>query len=203
MIKKLIMIISLLVVIFMIAMSSYAGGVAAKPEEVSPRYTTMTEKGVTVSARYLDKKTLKKRIAYKSNPFLEYEYEPLVVVEIAVRSTTNAKILSNRAELTLNNRELQRIGEEDMVKFWNKTLKPKRVPTEYTLDRWDGWTTKTTIQRVIDNAAPAQLTVTGTEREGFLSFQRLRNETGKAVLSLPVYTSDDKLIHVFEFEFSV
>jgi hypothetical protein len=194
--KRLFFSIFLLVVLLVILLS----GTMAFSQSSTKEATTITQKGVKISFRYLDKKMLFNRFGNRNNPFINYVTGPLFVFDVTVESTLDVRIETGDAVLESERGISKPVSKSEITRYWGYKLRKRsggRVSEQYS-----NWSPRYVMELLDTNViSDSMLIRSQSEQMGLLLFEPFRPRKGTAKLKLPVYDSDGNLIHQFEFDF--
>jgi hypothetical protein len=152
-----------------------------------PSFKTVSENGVTLSARMLPKEFLVNEYGEKSNPFLTLGLRSLTVLEVKVTADTESRLLSESIVLDLGKESLKPISPMRIKNYWRRKLKNNRNDS-YTLDRYRGWSYGKTNYRIRQNVLPARKTlVAGSEHTFYMVFPETDIDSSIATLYIPVF----------------
>jgi len=154
-----------------------------------PSFNTVSENGVTLSARRLPEEFLVNEYGKKSNPFLTLGFRDLMVLEVKVTSDAESRLLSESIVLDLGKESLKPISPMRMRNYWRRKLKNNRSDS-YTLDRYSGWTYGKTSIRIRQNVLPSRKTLgADSEHTFYMVFPETDiDSSSNATLYVPVFS---------------
>ncbi len=152
-----------------------------------PSFKTISENGITLSARKLPEEFLVNEYGKKSNPFLTLGLRDLMVLEVKVTSDTESRLLAESIVLDLGKESLKPISPMRMRNYWHRKLKNNRNDS-YTLDRYRGWTYGKTNYRIRQNVLPSRKTLEAdSEHTFYMVFPETETDSSNATLYVPVF----------------
>jgi hypothetical protein len=162
--------------------------------------TTITQKGVKISFRYLDKKMLFNRFGNRNNPFIYYVTGPLFVIDVSVEPALDVRIETEDAVLESERGISKPVSKSEITRYWGYKLRKRsggRVSEQYS-----NWSPRYVLELLDTNVLSDTMLIRSQgEQSGLLLFEPVRPRKGTATLKLPVYDSDGNLIYQFEFDF--
>ena len=184
-----------LLVLFAVGCAS-RGPVIERPK---PEPLTLSEKGITITIRYMDENDLREQFGKRDNPFIPpptaIGSNRMLVFEVSIDSIHDIKIFLNTIELQFGGKIKYPENQFHLVNYWEQEVK-RRDPREYDLGRM-----KLTIKR---NVLPNKLTVKkDTHFKGFLIFQGRLPSYGEGKIFLPIYRISEELLHTFKYEYKM
>jgi hypothetical protein len=197
--KKKLVLSFLLLFVFMFIL---LGGTAAFAKTSAASVTTVTQKGVKVSFRYIDKKMLFNRFGNRNNPFVSYVTGPLIVIEVVVQPTVDVRIETGDAMLESEQGTSKPVSKSEISQYWGYKLRKRaggRVSEQYS-----NWSPRYVMELLDANVISDTVLIrSGGKQRGLLLFEPFRPRKGTATLKLPVFDTGGNLIYQFEFDFRI
>ncbi len=178
--------------------SCSTGNTVQKTSGVTTEVVTRSEKGVVVSAHYLDRKELYELYGNRNNPFFEFQSKPLIVFNFSVNTTSSINLRLSKVYIEFLGLEDRPLSRVELTSYWERRLRNRTHPSASLSSRHRDWSYNTISKIVEDTVIPDVLTL-GTQDEftGLLIFVGLRNRHGSATIHIPVYDTVGKEIHEF------
>lgn len=175
---------------------------AVKKAPEPPELQTLTEKGVTLSVRYLDEKSLVELYGKRNNPYLLTGVYRLMVFEVQTLSQKEAYINLKLIELQATGRTTAPSGRMKLSHLWK--LKLEGSGSGGPNDRYQGWSSGIVQKRIKETMAPIDMRVhPGTHYSGLVVLMKHPPQYGSVVLFVPVFDTQGELIHNFRFEIEI
>ncbi len=175
---------------------------AVKEAPELPGLQTLTEKGVTLSVRYLNEKSLVELFGKRNNPYLLTGLQRLMVFEVQTLSRKEAYINLNLIELQAAGRTTPPSGRMKLSHLWKLKLEGPRSGGPN--DRYQGWSSGILQKRINETMAPVDMRVhPGTHYSGLVVFLKRPPHYGSVLLFVPVFDTQGELIHTFRFEIEI
>jgi len=184
----------------LLLMGGCAGRRAAlkEPPEL-PELQTSTEKGVTLSVRYLDEKSLTALYGKRNNPYLLTGLHRLMVFELQTLSQKEAYINLKMIELHVAGRAKTPSGRMKLSHLWRLKLEGRGGGGPN--DRYQGWSSGIVQKRINETMSPIDMRVhAGRHYSGLVVFMKRAPRYGSVILFVPVFDTQGGLIHTFRFE---
>ncbi len=180
-----------------------AGRRAAEKEPPElPELQTLTEKGVTLSVRYLDEKSLVGLYGKRNNPYLLTGVHRLMVFELQTLSKKEAYINLKMIELQIAGRTSAPSGRMKLSHLWKLKLEGSRGGDPN--DRYKGWSPGIVQKRINETMAPIDMRVhQGRHYSGLVVFMKRPPRYGSVILFVPVFDTHGELIHNFRLEIEI
>jgi hypothetical protein len=185
-----------LLVLFAISCATTKGPVIERPK---PEPMTLSEKGITITIKYMDENDLNEQFGEKNNPFNPppsvIGSNRMLVFEVSIDSIHDIKVFLDTIELQFGGKIKYPENQFHLVNYWEQEVK-RRDPREYDLGRM-----RLTIKR---NVLPNKLTIKkGTDFKGILVFQGRLPRYGEGKIFFPIYGISEELLHTFKFEYKM
>jgi len=183
------------------------GGCAGKRAAVKeppelPELQTRTEKGVTLSVRYLDEKSLVGLYGKRNNPYILTGVHRLMVFELQTLSEKEAYINLKMIELQVAGRAKIPSGRMKLSHLWKLKLDGSRGGGPH--DRYRGWSSGIVQKRINETMAPIDMRIhPGKHYSGLVVVMKRAPRYGSVILFVPVFDTQGELIHNFRFEIEV
>lgn len=160
--------------------------------------TTLSRKGITVSAQNLTNKMLYDRFGTRNNPFVEYNENPLIVIDFTMTSKGDVRFRLGRVKVDYFNRKSRPVSGVELNSYWEGLLRNPGIAQTGSPSRYRNWSFNKVSRVINQNVIQDTLDlVPGTDHIGLLIFQRIPNRYGTAEITIPFYNTSGKLIHEF------
>jgi hypothetical protein len=161
---------------------------------------TLSNKGVTLTAQYLNNKMLYDRFGSRNNPFIEYLENPLVVISFTMSSEQPVRFRLGRVNVYYLDQWLGPVGRVDLNSYWERVLRQQGVAQTGSPKMYKNWSYKTVSQVINDNVLYDSFDIVpGVDQRGFMLIQGVPNRFGTARIEIPIYDMNGKEIHEFIF----
>jgi predicted acetyltransferase len=198
MIVKIIRTFSIFILLGILLSSCSSSGTAQKTGGVTSEVVTRSDKGVVVSALYIDRKALYDTYGNRNNPFFEYQSNPLIVFGFSVKSKTAVNLRLSKVKIEFLGLEDRPLSRVELTSYWETRLRKKNHPSGSLSSRHRGWSYNTISKIIEGSVVPDVLSLDAQdELKGLLLFTGLRNRHGTATIRVPVYDTAGKKIHEF------
>jgi hypothetical protein len=190
------------IVFFLLATGCASRRAAVQQAPELPGLQTTTEKGVTLSVRYLDEKSLVEIYGKRNNPYLLTGVQRLMVFELQTLSQKEAYINLSLIELQTAGRAKPPSGRMKLSHLWKLNLEgPGRGGPN---DRYRGWSSGIVQKRINETMAPNDMRVhKGIHYSGLVAFMIRPPRYGSVFLFVPVFDTQGGLMHTFRFEIKI
>jgi hypothetical protein len=174
------------------------GGKGIKEGDTGAIIKTLSNKGITVSAQHLNSKMLYDRFGTRNNPFIEYDENPLIVIDFTMSSESEVRFRLGRVEIVYLSRKSRPVSRVELNSYWEGQLRNPGVAQTGSPSTYRNWSYNTVSQVINQNVLQdAPDIVPGTDHIGLLIFQGIPNRYGTAEITIPFYNTSGKLIHEF------
>jgi hypothetical protein len=166
--------------------------------------TTLSEKGVTITAQYLDAKMLFDRFGTKNNPFFEYRSGPVIVISFNMASEQPVRFRLSKVEIRYLGAMSMPIDRVTFGRHWEEQLRSQGVATTGTTEKYRGWSYSTVLQRINGHVLPDTLDISpGGDFSGYLLFPGEPGRRGVVRVLIPIYSLPGEKLHEFIFLINV
>ena len=161
---------------------------------------TLSNKGIMITAQYLNDKMLYDRFGTRDNPFIEYMEQPLVVVSFTMSSGEAMRFRLGRVEIIYLNEWLRPVSRVDLNSYWERVLRIQGAAQTGSPKQYNNWSYKTVSQVINENVLQDTVDIVpGANQVGFMLFQGMKNRYGTAKIKIPIYNMNGKEVHEFIF----
>ncbi len=196
-VKKIILpIVSICIISFLVGCST--GEKSTKEGDTGAIIKTLSNKGITVSAQHLNNKMLYDRFGTRNNPFIEYDENPLIVIDFTMSAEGEVRFRLSRVEFDYLSRKSRPVSRVELNSYWEWQLRNPGVAQTGSPSRYRNWSYNTVSNVINKNVLQDTLDIVpDTDHIGLLIFQGIPNRYGTAEITIPFYNTSGKLIHEF------
>jgi hypothetical protein len=174
------------------------GGEGIKEGDTGAIIKTLTNKGITVSAQHLNSKMLYDRFGTRNNPFIEYNENPLIVIDFIMSSGSEVRFRLGRVQVDYLSTKSRPVSRIELNSYWEGLLRNPGVAQTGSPGRYRNWSYNTVSQVINKNVLQDTVDIVpGTDHIGLLLLQGIPNRYGTAEITIPFYSTNGKLIHEF------
>jgi hypothetical protein len=138
------------------------------------------------------------RFGTRNNPFIEYNENPLIVIDFTMSSRGDVRFRLGRVEFDYFNSKSRPVSRVELNSYWEGLLRNPGVAQTGSPGRYRKWSFNRVSQVINKNVLQDSMDlVPGTDQIGLLIFQRIPNRYGTAEITVPFYNTSGKLIHEF------
>ena len=185
-------------VVMILLISCTASEKSSREGDTGAIVTTSSNQGITVSAQNLTRKMLYDRFGNRNNPFIEYEQNPLIVIDFTMSSESEARFRLGKIEFDYLGRKSRPVSRVELNSYWEKQLRNPGAAKSGSPSRYRKWSYNTVSNIINKHVLPdAHDLVPGTDRRGFMLFQGVPNKYGTTKITIPFYDTGGRLIHEF------
>ena len=161
---------------------------------------TLSNRGITITAQYLNNKMLYDRFGTRNNPFIEYLEQPPVVINFTMSSEEAMRFRLGRVKIFYLNEWMRPVGRVSLNSYWESVLRNQGVAQTGTAKRYKNWSYNSVSQVITQNVLQDTVDIVpGSEQTGLMLFQGISNRSGTARIEIPIYNMNGAEVHEFIF----
>jgi len=188
----------LLSVLFVFGCSS--ADKTVKEGDIGAIVTTLSEKGITISAQFLDKKMLYDRFGTRNNPFFEYEGNRVIVIDFTMSAGYEVRFRLGKVEVDYLGNRSRPVSRVEFNQYWEELLRNPGAASTGSPYKYRDWSYSTVSKVITENVLPDSLDIApGPEYRGFLLLEGIQGRYGTAKITINMYDLTGKRIHEFIF----
>ncbi len=194
--KSMLLAVSICIISFLAACST--GEKSTKKGDTGAIIKTLSNTGITVSAQHLNNKMLYDRFGTRNNPFIEYDKNPLIVIDFTMSSESEVRFRLGRVEFDYLSRKSRPVSRVELNSYWEGQLRNPGAAQTGSPSKYRNWSYNTVSNVINKNVLQDTLDIVpGTDHIGLLIFQGIPNRYGTTEITIPFYSTSGKLIHEF------
>ena len=161
---------------------------------------TLSNKGITITAQYLNNKMLYDRFGTRNNPFIEYLEQPPVVINFTMSSEEAMRFRLGRVNIFYLNEWMRPVGRVNLNSYWESVLRNQGVAQTGSPKMYKNWSYNAVSQVINQNVLQDTVDIVpGSEQTGLMLFQGISNRYGTAKIKIPIYNMNGAEVHEFIF----
>ena len=161
---------------------------------------TLSNKGITITAQYLNNKMLYDRFGTRNNPFIEYLEQPPVVINFTMSSEEAMRFRLGRVNILYLNEWMRPVGRVNLNSYWESVLRNQGVAQTGSPKMYKNWSYNAVSQVINQNVLQDTVDIVpGSEQTGLMLFQGISNRYGTAKIKIPIYNMNGAEVHEFIF----